>query len=80
MADVGEVVIINNTFVNIKTGIDVSTNVVGGGIVVKGNSINVSNIGISLKKGYGIIENNTIDAVGDGIQLAANAKKYYCRQ
>ena len=74
MADVGEVVIINNTFVNIKTGIDVSTNVVGGGIVVKGNSINVSNIGISLKKGYGIIENNTIDAVGDGIQLAANAK------
>ena len=74
VADVGEVVIINNTFVNIKTGIDVSTNVVGGGIVVKGNSINVSNIGISLKKGYGIIENNTIDAVGDGIQLAANAK------
>lgn len=50
VADVGEVVIINNTFVNIKTGIDVSTNVVGGGIVVKGNSINVSNIGISLKK------------------------------
>ena len=74
VADVGEVVIINNTFVNIKTGIDVSTNVVGGGIVVKGNSINVSNIGISLKKGYAIIENNTIDAVGDGIQLAANAK------
>ena len=74
VADVGEVVIINNTFVNIKTGIDVSTNVVGGGIVVKGNSINVSNIGISLKQGYGIIENNTIDAVGDGIQLAANAK------
>ena len=74
VADVGEVVIINNTFVNIKTGIDVSTNVVGGGIVVKGNSINVSNIGISHKKGYGIIENNTIDAVGDGIQLAANAK------
>ena len=74
VADVGEVVIINNTFVNIKTGIDVSTNVVGGGIVVKGNSINVYNIGISLKKGYGIIENNTIDAVGDGIQLAANAK------
>ena len=74
VADVGEVVIINNTFVNIKTGIDVSTNVVGGGIVVKGNSINVSNIGISLKKRYGIIENNTIDAVGDGIQLAANAK------
>lgn len=50
VADVGEVVIINNTFVNIKTGIDVFTNVVGGGIVVKGNSINVSNIGISLKK------------------------------
>ena len=74
VADVGEVVIINNTFVNIKTGIDVSTNVVGGGIVVKDNSINVSNIGISLKKGYAIIENNTIDAVGDGIQLAANAK------
>ena len=72
--DVKEVIAINNTFINVKTGIDVSTNVVGGGIVVKGNSINVSNIGISLKKGYGIIENNTIDAVGDGIQLAANAK------
>ena len=75
VADVGEVVIINNTFVNIKTGIDVSTNVVGGGIVVKGNSINVSNIGILLKKGYAIIENNTINADSYGIQFTSADSK-----
>ena len=47
---------------------------VDGGINVKGNSINVSNIGILLKKGYGIIENNTIDAVGCGNSTCCKCK------
>ena len=73
--DVKEVIAINNTFINVKTGIDVYSNVADGGIVVKGNSINASNIGISLKKGYAIIENNTINADSYGIQfISADSK------
>ena len=69
--DVKEVIAINNTFINVKTGIDVYSNVADGGIVVKGNSINASNIGILLKKGYAIIENNTINADSYGIQFTS---------
>ena len=73
--DVKEVIAINNTFINVKTGIDVYSNVADGGIVVKGNSINASNIGISLKKGYAIIENNTINADSYGIQFTSADSK-----
>ena len=69
--DVKEVIAINNTFINVKTGIDVYTDVVNGGIVVKGNSINASNVGILLKKGHAIIENNTINADSYGIQFTS---------
>jgi predicted outer membrane repeat protein len=68
-------IILNNTFINIKTGIDVYSNVADGGIVVKGNSINASNIGILLKKGYAIIENNTINADSYGIQFTSADSK-----
>ena len=73
--DVKEVIAINNTFINVKTGIDVYSNVADGGIVVKGNSINASNIGILLKKGYAIIENNTINADSYGIQFTSADSK-----
>ena len=73
--DVKEVIAINNTFINVKTGIDVYSNVDDGGIVVKGNSINASNIGILLKKGYAIIENNTINADSYGIQFTSADSK-----
>ena len=73
--DVKEVIAINNTFINVKTGIDVYSNVADGGIVVKGNSINAYNIGISLKKGYAIIENNTINADSYGIQFTSADSK-----
>ena len=73
--DVKEVIAINNTFINVKTGIDVYSNVADEGIVVKGNSINASNIGISLKKGYAIIENNTINADSYGIQFTSADSK-----
>ena len=73
--DVKEVIAINNTFINVKTGIDVYSNVADGSIVVKGNSINASNIGISLKKGYAIIENNTINADSYGIQFTSADSK-----
>ena len=73
--DVKEVIAINNTFINVKTGIDVYSNVADGGIVVKGNSINASNIGILLKKGYAIIENNTINADSYGIQFTSSDSK-----
>ena len=73
--DVKEVIAINNTFINVKTGIDVYSNVADGGIVVKGNYINASNIGISLKKGYAIIENNTINADSYGIQFTSADSK-----
>ena len=71
--DVKEVIAINNTFINVKTGIDVYSNVADGGIVV--NSINASNIGILLKKGYAIIENNTINADSYGIQFTSADSK-----
>ena len=73
--DVKEVIAINNTFINVKTGIDVYSNVADGGIVVKGNSIKASNIGILLKKGYAIIENNTINADSYGIQFTSADSK-----
>ena len=73
--DVKEVIAINNTFINVKTGIDVYSNVADGCIVVKGNSINASNIGILLKKGYAIIENNTINADSYGIQFTSADSK-----
>ena len=73
--DVKEVIAINNTFINVKTGIDVYSNVADGGIVVKSNSINASNIGILLKKGYAIIENNTINADSYGIQFTSADSK-----
>ena len=73
--DVKEVIAINNTFINVKTGIDVYSNVADGGIVVKVNSINASNIGILLKKGYAIIENNTINADSYGIQFTSADSK-----
>ena len=73
--DVKEVIAINNPFINVKTGIDVYSNVADGGIVVKGNSINASNIGILLKKGYAIIENNTINADSYGIQFTSADSK-----
>ena len=73
--DVKEVIAINNTFINVKTGIDVYSNVADGVLLLKGNSINASNIGILLKKGYAIIENNTINADSYGIQFTSADSK-----
>ena len=72
--DVKEVIAINNTFINVKTGIDVYSMLLME-VLFKGNSINASNIGISLKKGYAIIENNTINADSYGIQFTSADSK-----
>ena len=71
--DVKELIIINNTFINVKSGIAAGTDVIGGGIVVRSNSINATTTGVLFRKGYAIIENNTINAGGYGIQITQSA-------